>query len=227
MSGNDCPNCLRKKAMRPGKDLTGRNWPGSLCRFCTHFIPDVVSDHYGISCEDCGKPSGGRSFDRFWHDLDEEKVQELLQAESSRAAAAKLQLDRLIERRKIEPDQKLVGVLDQEIAKRKAEGLHVPRDFKLRPSWQKRHEELRGKHFCSDCHQKRRKNGVNFEDISSYAAHELKCSVCKKVVGHLYIAEHHGAEIHEEKIRTSGMDCTGDCSEQAAKISSEIRKTLK
>jgi hypothetical protein len=212
--------------MRPGKDLTGRNWPGSLCRFCTHFVPDVLSETYTISCRDCGGTIGSRAFDRHWSDLDEGDVQVVLKAESDRAARAKLELDRLNARLDVEKDPRLLGTLRDELLRRRAAGLHVPRDFKLRPSWQKRHEELRGNHFCADCHAKRRAAGTDFDEAPSYATYEVKCSVCKKTVAHLYVGEHHGPEIHESERARSAMDCTGTCADYAAKVAAEIRRTV-
>jgi phage FluMu protein Com len=213
--------------MKAGKDLTGRNWPGSLCRFCGYFVPDVLSEHYELKCDGCGKSIGLRGFDRHWRDLDEGDIQTLLAAEKRRADQKKLELDRLVERTKVEKNEVLLQALNDEIARRLDGKLHEVRDFKLPLSWQKRHEELVQNHFCLDCHRGRRLEGkVDFNDVDSHVEREIRCSVCKKVVAHLYIPERHPEAIQEEYLENSSMDCTEGCAAKAREIVAEIRKVL-
>ncbi len=67
-----CPGCDKKKAMKPVTRFNGRDWLGSLCKHCGHFVPEVQTKRYDLKCADCEEPiAGTKSLPYRYHESDQ------------------------------------------------------------------------------------------------------------------------------------------------------------
>jgi len=180
-----CPSCNKKNAMRAVTSYNGRDWTGGVCRYCGHFVPDVQSKHYDISCVVCTKRIGIVSCDYRHHELDNTSRADVLRKVASMPGSA-------------EYKTKLLKMSAAQLAE----------------SWERRHERERQLHICVDCHAKRRLDGVDFRDVETHVRYEVKCYVCKKLLAHVDHPEHHDPAVVAEDL-SGYHTCGGECSEKA------------
>jgi len=54
-----CPECGKKNSMVKADRFNDKEWSGALCKRCEHFVPDVQTKRYDLSCADCAEPMPG------------------------------------------------------------------------------------------------------------------------------------------------------------------------
>ncbi len=205
-----CPACNKKFSMQTVSKFNGRDWTGALCKRCGHFVPDVMTKRYDLSCWTCKKQiPGTKSLPYYHHEMERDAVQEI----RDRLAAAKGKLAALEKAPKGKAtdaaSRDLKAAIDQ------IEALKIP------PSWQERHEaELQG-FFCLDCHKKRRESGSEFED-ETFVRHQLNCMVCDTAPNWVDIPEDKTPEEQAAILFGHRWTCTGDCT--AKKDAAEARQ---
>lgn len=180
-----CPACEQKNAMRAVTAYNEREWPGSSCRYCGYFIPDVRSKHYDISCAQCSKPMGLVSLDYRHHELDNATRADVLRQVASIPGTAA-------------DKTKLLSMAAAQ----------------LPVSWEKRHADHLKLYHCTDCHAKRRADGVPFEDLDTHVRYKQDCRICGKQIGWVDHPEDHNPETAAEHLSRYHA-CTGECSEKA------------
>jgi hypothetical protein len=211
-----CPVCMKKWAMKPVEKFSGRDWPGSLCKNCGHFVPDVRSASYSLSCAGCKASIGRADFDYHYSDLDEATVRKILAAEAARAAREADFLDKMSQAAATVKAPAVRASIEKDIARRRESGLHEPRDLKLPQSWEKRHESARALHFCAKCHDARRAKKVDFAQVETKVRHEVPCKICSKTRGYLDLPEDTAPETQKDELRKQGIVCPGSCTEEDA-----------
>lgn len=223
----ECPACGKKKAMKAVKEFNGREWAGSLCRFCAYFLPDIQSQYYDLACASCGTAMGVKSLDYEHHEPNEELIQKILAAENARAAMEKNVLDTMIAAAETVKSVEVRASIEKDIEARKALNLHVPRDLKLKQSWDKRHAEHLSLYHCSDCHKKRREKGVDVETDESYVRYTTNCDICKKPMNWLDFPEDIPLDRQIEQVSRERHLHAGDCTTKHDEIIRIIRETEK
>jgi hypothetical protein len=216
--------------MKPVKEFDGREWPGSLCKFCSHFVPDLQSKHYDIACASCGSAMGILALDHAHHELSDEETQAVLAVdmavELDRATREKAITDRLIESASSEKDPKARATIELVVKGRTASGIHEPKQPKRRDGWDKRHKEMLAAYHCAGCHGKRRAGGVDFAEVDTHVRHLIACDVCKKHLAWLDLPEDKSPEEQKEAIRLERLLCPGRCTDTHAEMERQIRATV-
>lgn len=229
-NSGQCPSCKKTKAMKAVTQFGGRDWPGSMCRFCAFFVPDIQSKYYDLSCADCDeKLPFTKALDYHFSERTEEENAQAIADEEARAKAAKDELYAMAKLADDETDPAKKLELSAKLRARAEEGRHRLRPVDVRTAWDKRHQEHLKLYNCADCHKERRKKGVKFGEngTMTYVRHVILCVMCKKPQGAIDCEEDMTPEEQQQQIELNRLVCPGECTEKHVAIQRMVRAKLK